>query len=174
MLMIPRRILSTPLMRRGGYQVVCKLFAPEIVAALKQEAVSQQSLACETRVRQSDTESVRGGDPAQSFSTRRAAICKPHSTSVRSCSKHWPASSACRLYHRSSRNFYLLLPRRRLPDDSSRHRRVRRGGDHLPGRAGHSIERWKALRVPRSHLGVFEFPATRSGTRRRSHATRTR
>jgi len=67
MLMIPRRILSTPLMRRGGYQVVPKLFAPEIVAALKQEAVSQQSLACETRVRQSDTESVRGGDPARKF-----------------------------------------------------------------------------------------------------------
>jgi hypothetical protein len=68
MLTIPKRILQTPLMGRGGFAVLSGLFA-ESLSLLQREAEGQRPQADDVYVRRSDAESVRGGAPARKLLT---------------------------------------------------------------------------------------------------------
>ena len=67
MLTIPKRILRADLMGRGGFMVVPSLFAPEAITSLRHEAEIQQSQAQDVCVPRSDTQQIRGGNPARKF-----------------------------------------------------------------------------------------------------------
>jgi hypothetical protein len=67
MLIIPRVMLRSPLMARGGFAVFRGLFAPALMTGLRREAQRQIQHAQDVRVERSDAESVRGGDPARKY-----------------------------------------------------------------------------------------------------------
>ena len=67
MLMIPKQILRTPLMDRGGFAIVSGLFEPDTVRALREEAAARQDHAEAVTVSSSDSEAIRGGNPARKY-----------------------------------------------------------------------------------------------------------
>lgn len=64
---IPERIARSPLMQRGGFEVLSGVLDEHILAMLLGEAMEALADARETAVPFSDSEEVRGGNPARRF-----------------------------------------------------------------------------------------------------------
>lgn len=64
---IPREIMNSPLMRRGGFDIFNGLADELIKDLLLAEAMAQKEFAAENNVSEPDAEQIRGGVPARKF-----------------------------------------------------------------------------------------------------------
>jgi hypothetical protein len=81
-MIIPRRMLATPLMRSGGVTVLRGLFGAAELQALREESRQQQARAQDVSVARSDDEAIRGGNPARRYrSAPGAAVQRARYTS---------------------------------------------------------------------------------------------
>jgi len=64
---IPRLILDSPLMKRGGFDIFSGIVDEFIRNSMLAEAYEQRELMIESLVSESDTEEIRGGSPRRKF-----------------------------------------------------------------------------------------------------------
>ncbi len=111
MLTIPKRLLGSALMQQGGLTVLRGLLSGRTLEALAAESRSQQACATDVLVQRSDSELVRGGNPARRFlgapggDVQLAIYCRP----ARAADRRLGGGVAHRA-DRQCRYVHLLLP----------------------------------------------------------------
>ncbi len=67
MLILPKKLLRSPLLQQGGFTVLRQWLPPAFLNALAAEAQDQKQISTAVEVSKSDAELTRGGSPARKF-----------------------------------------------------------------------------------------------------------